>query len=140
MHNTPARALAVYPPSWLACVLILAAHGLMTWWFPARLLMQILLVGLDIVFFVLWCVLALKSRSFRKFFENIPYRANLRSLGSVLPGCAAEFREPARECIELIEGITDEFADQASLFEIGTLLANLLDLAKANRGLTSRLH
>ena len=97
------------------------------------------LVGVSIVLLVLWCILALKSQSFRKFYERIPYLSNLRGLTSVLPGCAAEFREPARECIELIEGVTEEFADQASLFEIGNLLANLLDLARANRDLSSRL-
>jgi hypothetical protein len=139
MNNTPARALARYPLSWLACALILAAHAAMTWWFGPRLVMQAALIGIDILLFVFWCVFALKSRAFGSFHEQIPYKSNLRKLRRILPECAAEFRGPARECIELVEGITEQFADQASLFEIGNLLSNLVDLARANADLAPRL-
>jgi hypothetical protein len=134
----PCRTLVLYPYTWVVVALILVTHLSFSWWFQPAPAMQSLAVGLDTFAVLLWGVLALQSEAFRAFYNRMPYATTPGQVQKVLADCPPAFALPARQCLELAQHISQEFAETAARHELDAFMTNIAHLAYAHRTLHLR--
>ena len=134
----PCRTLVLYPDTWAVLALILVTHLSFAWWFQPAPAMQRLAVVLDTFAVLLWGVLALQSEAFRAFHNRMPYATRPRQVQKMLANCPPAFALPARQCLELAQHISQEFAETAARYELDAFMSNIAHLAYAHRTLHLR--
>ena len=100
--------------------------------------MQRLTVGLDMFALLLWGILALRSEAWRAWHNCMPYETTPRQVQKVLADCSPVFAISARQCLELVRHISQEFTEAATRHELDALITNIARLAHAHRTLHLR--
>ena len=124
-------SLVKYPYTWAVLALILVTHLSFSWWFQPAPAMQRLAVGLDLFALLLWGILAVRSEAWRARHNRRPYETTPRQVQKVLADCPPTFAIPARQCLELAQHISQEFAEAATRHELDALITNIARLAHA---------
>jgi hypothetical protein len=128
----------LYPYTWAVLALILVTHLSFSWWFQPAPAMQRLAVGLDLFALLLWGILAVRSEAWRARHNRRPYETTPRQVQKVLADCPPAFAIPARQCLELAQRISQEFAEAATRHELDALITNMARLAQAHHTLHLR--
>jgi hypothetical protein len=114
-------------------------EGFFIWWFTPPLLMQMLAVGIGIILLASWPVIFLRSQAFREIAQQLPYKADVHALHTVLKSCSDGFRKPALECLALLDRTRQEFQSQTFHSELDRIFQNLYDLSRNHVQLYTRV-
>ena len=131
--------LMTYPFTWVAIVVVVLLEGLFIWWFTPPLFMKLVLFGIGVVLIAIWPVLFLRSQAFRQMAQQLPYKADVHALNTVLKSCSNAFRKPALECLALLDRTRQEFQSQTFQGELDRIFQNLYDLSRNHAQLYTRV-
>ena len=106
------KILFAYPFTWAVIVIVVLLEWLFIWWFTPPLLMKVLLFGIGAILIASWPVIFLRSQAFRQIAQQLPYKADVHALHTVLKSCSDAFRKPALECLTLLDRTRQEFQSQ----------------------------
>lgn len=133
------KTLFTYPFTWIAFVIIVLLEAVFFWWFTPPFLMKVAFLGAGAVMVILWPVLFFTSNTFRQIVQQLPYKANVHSLETVLKSCSPAFRKPAQECLALLDRTRQEFQSQTFHSELDLIFQNLYDLSQNHAQLYTRV-
>jgi len=136
--KNPFATLIAYPFTWLVVFCIIICNAAYFAWFKPAPVYLLVLLGIDIVGFMTWFVLALKSSSFRKKFNEMPYEKQNKEIIRTLSGCPDSFKIPAMQCMTLIDQVNREFKNQDYQTELSLLVANIYSLTQDHKKLYNR--
>ncbi len=137
--NQVIKIFLMYPFTWLALLLIVIIEWAFIKWFQPPLTMIFLVAGIGIVLLAAWPILFLRSDVFRKLYNQMPYKADMEELEKLLKSCSESFREPARECLALLNKTRQEFQSHVFQSELDRIFQNLFDVSRNHVQLYSRL-
>lgn len=137
-RRNPFKIIFSFPFTWLVILLITIVHIGFNYWFRPPLFFNLIGFGVDLFLLGLWFPLVLRSRSFRKQFNTMPYEKQSKEILHSLADCPDSFKTPAVRSLELIENINKEFTNQDYQVEIGLLVSNIYQLTGNHKRLYKR--
>jgi len=127
------------PFTWLSFLIVIAVEwGFITWFQPPFLITGGAIAA-GIIVLALWPPIFLKSGAFRQRYTQLPHELEQKELKKLLASCAETFRQPAQECLDLLESTRREFQSQSFQSELDRIFYNLFDLSRNHVLLYTRL-
>ncbi len=131
-------AIFLYPLTWLAFCIVIAAEWVFIRWFEPPMLINLGIIGIGLLLLALWIAIFIRSEEFRRRYNRMPDEIDRDDLEKLVSQCHPEFARYVRECLIMIGKIRKEFQRQAFQGEVEGLLMNLTDLTRNHLQLYSR--
>ena len=136
--SRPFKAFFKYPLTYAVIILIIACHATFRLWFTPSLLIIALILIIDIFSFSLWFVFAVKSKAFKQHLNTMPYEEQINELKGILKNCPSDYRNIAGQCIDLIQKVKIDFAEQQYSYEMDYMVSNIINLSENHKQLYQR--
>lgn len=133
------KILLASPFTWIAIVLIAVLEVGFFWWFTPSLLMTLIFLGIGGFLLVAWPIIFMNSKTFRQIAQQLPYKADVHTLTTILKSCSPAFRKPAEDCLALLDRTRQEFQSQTFHGELDRIFQNLYDLSQNHAQLYTRV-
>ncbi len=131
-------AFFLYPLTWLAFCIVIAAEWAFIAWFEPPMLIKLGVIGTGLILLALWPAIFIRSEVFRRRYNRMPEETDGNDLERLLSGCHPSYAQAVKQCLVMIEKIRSEFQKQTFEGEVDGLLVNLTELTRNHLQLYSR--
>ena len=139
MERRALPLLVASPLTWLALLVILGFEAAFDLWFQPSPFMLAVMSGVGVFLFILWPIFYVRSGDFQAVADQLPCKMDVAALEKLLKTCDEPFRQPAYECIALLEKTQQEFKSQTFQSDLDRIVENLTQLSQNHLQLSSRL-
>ncbi|NJL59901.1 MAG: hypothetical protein HC887_09920 [Desulfobacteraceae bacterium] len=105
-------AIFLYPLTWLAFCIVIAAEWAFMTWFEPPMLINLGIIGIGLVLTALWFAIFIRSEEFRRRYNRMPDETDSNDLEKLVSQCHPEFTRAVRECLMMIEKSVKNFRNR----------------------------